>query len=73
MIRDILAAMDIADHDDGVGAVIVTGAVRAFCSVADLTRGEDTIVHVGTAEMAGETWRRKEARKCRSAFVTGAL
>lgn len=38
MMREICAAMDLADRDDGVRAVIFTGAgERAFCAGADLT------------------------------------
>jgi len=44
MIEELLIAFDLADEDDGVGALIVTGAGRAFCSGADLTRGETTFI-----------------------------
>ena len=37
MCEDLIAAFDATDADDGVGAVIVTGTGRAFCSGADLT------------------------------------
>jgi enoyl-CoA hydratase/carnithine racemase len=36
MCDELIAAFDRADTDDDVGAVIVTGAGRAFCSGADL-------------------------------------
>jgi len=36
VIRELVAAFDQADGDDGVRAVIVTGAGRAFCAGADL-------------------------------------
>ncbi len=42
MIRDLLAAFDQTDADDAVGAVIVTGAGRAFCAGADLGSGGET-------------------------------
>jgi enoyl-CoA hydratase/carnithine racemase len=52
-IRELVAAFDQADADDGVRAVIVTGAGRAFCAGADLGggartfdgRGEDPAAH----------------------------
>jgi len=42
MMREICAAFDMADGDDGVRAVIVTGAGRAFCAGADLGSGAAT-------------------------------
>jgi enoyl-CoA hydratase/carnithine racemase len=42
MLDDLLQALDIADADDDVRAVIVTGSGRAFCAGADLGRGGDT-------------------------------
>jgi len=42
MIEELLAAFDRADADDGVRAVIVTGAGRAFCAGADLGGGSNT-------------------------------
>jgi enoyl-CoA hydratase/carnithine racemase len=32
MLAEMLQALEQADHDDGVRAVIVTGAGRAFCA-----------------------------------------
>ena len=45
MMREIVAAFDLADADDDVRAVIVTGAGRAFCAGADLSSGEKTFDH----------------------------
>jgi enoyl-CoA hydratase/carnithine racemase len=42
VIRELLAALDQADGDDAVRAVIVTGAGRAFCAGADLGAGAGT-------------------------------
>jgi len=36
MIRELVDAFDVADADDAVRAIIVTGAGRAFCAGADL-------------------------------------
>ena len=42
VIRELVEAFDRADGDDGVRAVIVTGAGRAFCAGADLGGGGST-------------------------------
>jgi enoyl-CoA hydratase/carnithine racemase len=42
MLREVVAALDAADGDDDVRAVIVTGAGRAFCAGADLGEGGKT-------------------------------
>ena len=42
MFAELMEAFDRADADDGVRAVIVTGAGRAFCAGADLERGGET-------------------------------
>jgi len=42
MLAELLDAFDRADADDGVRAIIVTGAGRAFCAGADLSAGADT-------------------------------
>ena len=36
MVAEIIAAMDAFESDDGVGAVVVTGAGSAFCAGANL-------------------------------------
>lgn len=42
MMREMIAAFDLADADDAVRAVIVTGEGRAFCAGADLGAGGAT-------------------------------
>ena len=45
VIHELVAAFDRADGDDGVRAVIVTGAGRAFCAGADLGGGGQTFAN----------------------------
>jgi enoyl-CoA hydratase/carnithine racemase len=42
MRRELIAAFDVADADDDVRAVVVTGAGRGFCAGADLAKGGAT-------------------------------
>jgi enoyl-CoA hydratase/carnithine racemase len=42
MMRELVDAFDLADADDDVRVVIVTGSGRAFCAGADLGSGGDT-------------------------------
>jgi enoyl-CoA hydratase/carnithine racemase len=50
MGRELIEAFDAADADDGVGAIIVTGAGRGYCAGADLAGGGETF-----------DWREREA------------
>ena len=55
VIQELVQAFDAADGDDGVRAVIVTGAGRAFCAGADLGGGGKTFAGgPGRAERAEE-------------------
>jgi len=50
MMADLIAAFDETDSDDGVKAVIVTGAGRAFCAGADLASGGATFDFAASAD-----------------------
>jgi enoyl-CoA hydratase/carnithine racemase len=39
MMNELIRALDMADNDDAVRAIVVTGAGRAFCAGADLSAG----------------------------------
>jgi enoyl-CoA hydratase/carnithine racemase len=56
LIRELLAAFDAVDADDGARVVIVTGAGRAFCAGADLSAGTQTFdgARRGRPEVDGE-------------------
>ena len=42
MASELSSALELANNDDEVRAVVLTGAGRAFCAGADLQRGEET-------------------------------
>ena len=45
MQTEVLDALDKADADDDVKAIIFTGAGRGFCAGADLSGGSNTFNH----------------------------
>jgi enoyl-CoA hydratase/carnithine racemase len=51
MMRELIDAFDQVDADDGVRAVIVTGAGRGFCAGADLSGGGETFSKGGSDEI----------------------
>jgi len=54
MLKEIIGAMDLADADDSVRAIIFTGAGRAYCAGADLSGGGDTFAK-GGSDVAART------------------
>jgi enoyl-CoA hydratase/carnithine racemase len=54
MRHSLLAAFDQADSDDTVRVVIVTGAGRAFCAGADLSKGDETFDYAKRGELRAD-------------------
>lgn len=54
MLRDLWDALDIADRDPAVRAVVLTGAGDHFCVGAELT-GPDTLIQALEEDQAGHT------------------
>ncbi len=42
MLHDLVQAFDLADANDDIGAIIITGAGCGFCAGQDLSQGEST-------------------------------
>lgn len=62
MMLDLINAFDVTDRNDDVGAVIVTGAGRAFCAGADLSAGAATFDYDKRAEREPERATTAEER-----------
>jgi enoyl-CoA hydratase/carnithine racemase len=58
MLSELLDALDRADADDDVRAIIVTGSGRAFCAGADLSSGSGTFDQRAGAQAVGIEQRR---------------
>ena len=58
MMAEIIEALDLADADDAVRAVIVTGAGRGFCAGADLAAGAETFSDGQLSDEADAEFRR---------------
>jgi enoyl-CoA hydratase/carnithine racemase len=55
LARDLDRALSWASEDDRVGAVVITGAGRAFCAGADLSGGGTTFAERGGSDPADDT------------------
>ncbi|NIH81512.1 enoyl-CoA hydratase/carnithine racemase [Amycolatopsis viridis] len=53
MAHELIAAFDVADADDAVRVVVVTGAGRGFCAGADLDRGAGTFDRDAIGDVRG--------------------
>lgn len=63
MQGEVIAALDAADADDAVRAVIFTGAGRGYCAGADLSRGDDTFDFDNQDERAKAERQEAEGRQ----------
>jgi enoyl-CoA hydratase/carnithine racemase len=79
MRQELAAALRQCDDDDGVRAIIVTGAGRGFCAGADMSGGGELVARSGTEQRLAEvreerasTVRPWELRKPIIAAINGA-
>ena len=72
MADELVAAFEQASEDDAVGAIVVTGAGRAFCAGMDLTGEQGSRANVfGLDESLQPTMRDLDARLDDPAIVRG--
>lgn len=55
MMHELIAAMDLVDGDDGVRAVVFTGAGRGYCAGADLSSGGATFGGAASTDPVAES------------------
>jgi enoyl-CoA hydratase/carnithine racemase len=72
MGQEFRAALAAADADDGVRAIVITGAGTDFCVGADLDGGGAVFAQAAAAEAAGEVRRPLRAWEVRKPII-GAL
>jgi len=63
MLRELHTALDVADADDAVRAVIFTGNGRAYCAGADLSSGPETFQYGRRGSGSGVDEGVREAMK----------
>jgi enoyl-CoA hydratase/carnithine racemase len=62
MMTEMINALDRADADDTVKAIIVTGAGRGFCAGADLSSGASTFDADASAPKAAQEEKKVHRR-----------
>src|SRR5262249_61768078 len=67
MMNELIDAFGKASADDGVRAIVVTGAGRAFCAGADLSAGGSTFDGTVRTHRGGGATRKEEGGHLRRA------